>query len=64
MHSRKWKCSIPCRTGDDHLSSECTGGTGKFEGFKGIGTWKSERIGPVKTGGDSYIDFTDNRMKS
>lgn len=39
---------------------ECLGGTGRFAGRKGTGTYKSERIGPVKAGADSYVDFTDN----
>jgi hypothetical protein len=39
---------------------ECTGGTGKFAGWKGTGTFKGTRIG---TGGDSYVDFTDNCKK-
>lgn len=36
---------------------EITGGTGKFEGKKGKGSFKGERIGSPKTGGDSYADF-------
>jgi hypothetical protein len=39
---------------------ECIGGTGRFEGWKGTGTFKGERIG---TGGDSYFDFTNNCKK-
>lgn len=42
---------------------EVTGGTGKFEGSKGKGTFKGERIGPPKTGGDSYVDFTGTEWK-
>jgi hypothetical protein len=41
---------------------ECTGGTGRFAGRKGTGTYKAERIGAIKTGADSYVDFTDNCM--
>lgn len=37
---------------------ECIGGTGKFEGFKGTGNYKGERIGALKTGADGYADFT------
>jgi len=37
---------------------ECIGGTGKWEGIKGTGTFKGERIGDMKTGADSYVDFT------
>jgi len=39
---------------------ECTGGTGKYAGYKGTGTYKGGRVG---TGGDSYADFTGNCMK-
>ena len=42
---------------------ECIGGTGRFEGFKGTGTFKGERIGDLKTGGDMYADFTMNCKK-
>jgi hypothetical protein len=42
---------------------ECTGGTGRFEGFKGTGTYKGERIGSIKTGADSYHDFILNCRK-
>lgn len=37
---------------------ECIGSTGRYEGFKGTGTFKGERIGELKTGGDAYYDFT------
>jgi hypothetical protein len=37
---------------------ECIGGTGKYEGDKGTGTFKGERVGEIKTGGDAYYDFT------
>lgn len=37
---------------------EVTGGTGRFAGAKGKGTFKGERLGPPQTGGDSYVDFT------
>jgi hypothetical protein len=37
---------------------EVTGGTGRYLGAKGTGTFKGERIGDLKTGGDNYIDWT------
>jgi hypothetical protein len=37
---------------------EVTGGTGKFAGMKGKGTFKGERVGPRETGGDGYVDVT------
>jgi len=37
---------------------EVAGGTGKFAGAKGKGTFKSERLGSAETGGDAYADFT------
>jgi hypothetical protein len=42
---------------------ECIGGTGRYEGDKGTGTFKGERIGEIKTGGDAYYDFTMNCRK-
>jgi hypothetical protein len=42
---------------------EVSGGTGRFAGAKGSGTWKGERIGDVKTGGDSYTDWTGTITK-
>jgi hypothetical protein len=42
---------------------ECIGGTGRFEGYKGTGTYKGERVGDLKTGADTYIDFTLNCKK-
>jgi hypothetical protein len=42
---------------------EVTGGTGKFEGMKGKGTYKGERVGPRETGGDGYIDVTGTAWK-
>lgn len=37
---------------------ELTGGTGRYAGVKGTGTFKGGRIGDLKTGSDSYSDFT------
>jgi len=42
---------------------EITGGAGRFEGKKGKGSFKGERIGSPKTGGDSYADFTGTEWK-
>lgn len=42
---------------------EITGGTGKFAGIKGKGTFKGERLGPAQTGSDSYVDFTGTMAK-
>jgi len=42
---------------------EITGGMGRFAGKKGKGTFKGERIGSPKTGGDSYADFTGTEWK-
>lgn len=44
-------------------TTECIGGTGRYEGFKGTGTFRGERIGELKTGGDAYFDFTMNCRK-
>ena len=35
---------------------ETIGGTGRFAGLKGKGTWKAERLGPPQTGSDGYVD--------
>jgi hypothetical protein len=37
---------------------EVTGGTGKFAGAKGKGTFKGERLGSPQTGSDGYADLT------
>jgi hypothetical protein len=42
---------------------ECIGGTGRYEGDKGTGTFKGERLGEIKTGGDAYYDFSMNCKK-
>lgn len=42
---------------------EITGGAGRFEGKKGKGSFKGERIGSPKTGSDSYYDFTGTEWK-
>lgn len=44
-------------------SYEYVGGTGRFAGMKGKGTYKGERIGSLKTGSDSYADFTGTEWK-
>ena len=35
---------------------EVSGGTGRFAGLTGKGTWKAERLGPRETGSDGYVD--------
>ena len=42
---------------------EITGGAGRFEGKKGKGSFKGERLGSPKTGSDSYADFTGTEWK-
>jgi len=42
---------------------EVTSGTGKYEGAKGEGPFKGERIGDFKTGADSYFDWTGTITK-
>lgn len=42
---------------------EMTGGTGIFNGIKGKGTFKGERLGPAQTGSDSYVDFEGTEAK-
>jgi len=42
---------------------EVTGGTGRYAGAKGTGTFKAERIGDFKTGADNYTDFTGSVTK-
>ena len=42
---------------------EVAGGTGRFKGMKGQGTYKGERLGPLKSGGDSYVDITGTQWK-
>lgn len=42
---------------------EYASGTGRFAGTKGKGTFKGERIGSPKTGGDTYADFTGTEWK-
>ena len=37
---------------------EVAGGTGRYAGAKGSGTYKTVRIGDFKTGSDTYSDFT------
>jgi len=42
---------------------EITGGTGKFAGMKGKGTYKGERVGALETGGDGYVDAIGTAWK-
>jgi hypothetical protein len=42
---------------------DVTGGTGRYAGAKGSGTYKGERIGDFKTGADNYVDFTGTLTK-
>jgi hypothetical protein len=37
-------------------SFECIGGTGRFEGLKGEGTYRGERLGALRTGDYVYVD--------
>jgi hypothetical protein len=37
---------------------ECIGGTGLFEGLKGEGTYRGERLGALQTGDYVYVDTT------
>jgi hypothetical protein len=37
---------------------ECVGGTGRFEGLKGQGTYRGERLGALQTGDYVYVDTT------
>lgn len=42
---------------------EVSGGTGRFAGLKGKGTWKAERLGARETGSDGYVDVTGTAWK-
>ena len=37
---------------------ECIGGTGRFAGLKGQGTYRGERLGALQTGDYVYVDTT------
>jgi hypothetical protein len=37
---------------------ECIGGTGRFAGLKGEGTYRGERLGALQTGDYVYVDTT------
>jgi hypothetical protein len=37
---------------------ECVGGTGRFAGIKGKGTYRGERLGALRTGDYVYVDTT------
>ena len=39
---------------------ECVGGTGRFAGLKGQGTYRGERLGALQTGDYVYVDTTGN----
>ena len=39
-------------------SFECIGGTGRFAGLKGNGTYRGERLGGLQTGDYVYVDTT------
>jgi hypothetical protein len=51
------------KTGVSEGTYEVSGGTGRFAGMKGKGTWKAQRLGPRETGSDSYADVTGNTWK-
>ena len=42
---------------------ECIGGTGRYADDKGTGTFRGERVGDMKTGGDAHYDFSMNCTK-
>ena len=37
---------------------QCVGGTGRFQGLKGEGTYRGERLGALQTGDYVYVDTT------
>ena len=39
---------------------QCVGGTGRFAGLKGEGTYQGERVGALRTGDFVYVDTTGN----
>jgi hypothetical protein len=39
---------------------ECIGGTGRYEGLRGEGTYRGERLGALRTGDFVYVDTTGN----
>src|SRR5262245_32424099 len=39
---------------------QCVGGTGRFKGLKGEGTYRGERLGALRTGDFVYVDTTGN----
>lgn len=51
------------KTGRSEGTYEVSGGTGRFAGMKGKGTWKAERLGPRETGSDSYADIIGTAWK-
>lgn len=61
MHSKAIGTFTPADGGKRAATEgtyEVTGGTGKFAGMKGKGTFKGERVGPRETGSDGYVDAT------
>jgi len=63
----KWQQNAnPAQTeyrGDGGETRGGSSGTGKFEGTKGKGTYKGERLGSPQTGGDSYVDAIGTQWK-
>lgn len=49
------------QAGDRHSLEgrfECVGGTGRFQGLAGEGTWTAERYGSLETGSYVVVDFS------
>jgi len=58
---KNWGTSTPIGGGKRTATEgrwEVSSGTGRYAGAKGSGTFKAVRIGDLKTGADTYIDFT------
>lgn len=58
----KWSGTLTPADGGKRSTGDGTwdlaGGTGRFAGAKGSGTWKSERVGDMKSGGDVYNEWS------
>jgi len=58
----KWNGTLTPADGGKRSTGDGTwdlaSGTGRFAGAKGSGTWKSERIGDIKSGADTYNEWT------